>query len=151
MQRLRPQFTIRQLMIGVGSIGLILALVNGVRRGDPLVIVILLLVAPSLFLLGTTIGLTFLKPAVTRWLFLACCLVVLLVSGYCFVVSAMIGQPIGGEWLFLGLSLIILTFGFGHLGSKNVHVWRADNRKKRGAGRPRSDPEPPSLNGSGSA
>ncbi len=132
MQQFRAQFTIRQLMIGVGSFGLIFALTRGVLTGDVRTIWVLGLVLFTAPLWGS-IGLAFLKPAVTRKLFLACCLVVLPVSGFCFVCSAMDEGHLGGGWQALGLGVLwmLVPFGFGDVLSKDFQASRAKNRRKR--------------------
>ena len=121
-------------MIGVASAGLLLALAIGVMRGEPLVIGGLGLALFTSPLWGS-IGLAFLTPAVTRLPFLASCLVILPASGYCLVLSARVGGPLGGEWLALGLGLlwIIVPFGFGDVLSKDFHAWRTRNRLNGGA------------------
>jgi hypothetical protein len=141
----RPHFTIRHLMIGVGGVALILALVHGARDGDPFASVVLILVVSTCPLWGT-IGLAFLEPTVTRWVFLASCLVVFLACGYNFVIAARIGGSFGVEWLVLvlGVLWIIVPIGFGHLLSKDFHVWKAKERNKAVDPLYRSEFRPPS-------
>jgi hypothetical protein len=121
-------------MLTAGSVGLILGLVAGVMRGDQFLIQFLVLAWFAAPLWGS-IALAFLKPAVTRWLFRACCLVVLPVSGCCLFLSALVEETLGFVSLSFGLGIlwIIVPFGFGDILSKHFHAGSAQDRGNDGS------------------
>src|SRR4051794_32190345 len=105
MPALDLQLSMRQMMIGVGSIGLILALVVRAMRGDYLTTVVLEITWLSCPLWGS-IGLALLTPMVTRGLFLGSCLVGGPVSGFFFFRSTQESTPNSAVWLLLGLCIL---------------------------------------------
>jgi hypothetical protein len=141
MRRLRVQFTIRQLMLTVGSVGLILALVVSVLRGDEFATVFLLF-SPG----WGPFVLAFMNPRVTRWLFWTACLLAIPLGGY---FSIRFANATGvGSLLSLGLVLLVpcavLAFGLGHILSKENDLARKKNRAEGLARGTRSESWPPS-------
>jgi Na+/proline symporter len=113
----RHQFTIRQVMIGVGILGSMLGLGARAIAGDGAVIS-LVGIALFTFPMWGAFVLALFRPAVTRRLFRACLLIGPLVGGYFLIRFATDTVPnvLPNFWLSLYLWVLstIVTFGFGH-------------------------------------
>ena len=136
VQDLRPfrlRFTIRQLMIVVGALGLILGLVVAAMEGDDAATMALLLAWLSAPAWGALV-VALLKPLASRRLFQAACFMALPVGVYCLAGFARTSGPLAGEWLalFLGVLWTISPLVIGYCLSKDFHTWRA---RRRGTGR----------------